>query len=84
MTKFIVPDKRKGQKATPFAGRGDPLILEAVRRVASKGMRDHKGRLISVSAILITGAAKLPEVREEIANVKREKRGERDQAGRAS
>lgn len=58
----------KNQHAT---SRFDPVTRKAMSRVA---MREK----ITVSALIYTAVRRLPELRAEIANIKREKRGEQN------
>lgn len=79
MTKWQVPIKRRGTQGTRVSLRIDSLVAEAVERVEQRNRRDENGRRVSRSTIYLTGAMKLPEVREELKKLKKEKRGERRQ-----
>lgn len=78
-TKWLVPRKRKGTHGTRVSLRIDPIVAEAVERIEKRVWRDEDGKRVSRSTIYLTGAMKLPEVREEVKRIKQEKRGERRQ-----
>ncbi|GAA1053942.1 hypothetical protein GCM10009570_25310 [Dietzia natronolimnaea] len=79
MTKWLVPKKQKGTHGTRVSLRIDSVVAEAVERVEQRVGRDEDGKRVSRSTIYLTGAMKLPEVREEVNRIKKEKRGERRQ-----
>ncbi|NDZ93304.1 hypothetical protein G3I13_01835 [Streptomyces sp. SID6673] len=64
--------------STVITSRFETLVeAVAIRRVA-------KREGIKVSSIIYTAVMRLPEIREEIATIKREKRGERTKARRTT
>ena len=72
MTKWIKLIGKKGKGEAHIAtSRFDPITWLAMLRVAAKAG-------IKVSVLIYTAVLRLPEVRDEIANIKREKRGEQN------
>lgn len=71
MTRWIRLIGKKGAGEARIAtSRFDPVTWLAMSRVAAKAG-------IKVSVLIYTAVLRLPEVRDEIVTVKREKRGER-------
>lgn len=65
-------DYRKKPPTRVATSRFDAVTWLAILRVTAR-------ESIAVSVLIYTAVLRLPEVRQEIATIKREKRGEQDQ-----